>query len=148
MSKKTPGVGFGVMLLKDNKILLGHRHIDPKKADSALHGEGTWTLPGGKLDFGENFEDAAAREVMEETGINIEKNKLELISLTNNVVHDAHFVTMGWLCHNFTGESQVLEPDEITEWKWFALEDLPEPMYKPSVEVLENYQTGKIYKHN
>lgn len=28
-------------------------------ADSELHGEGTWTMPGGKLDFGESFMDAA-----------------------------------------------------------------------------------------
>ena len=33
------GVGFGVMILKDGKILLGQRHEDPNKADSELHGE-------------------------------------------------------------------------------------------------------------
>lgn len=115
--QKHPGVGFGVILLKEKKVLLGHRHEDPKKADSALHGEGTWTLPGGKLDFGENFEEAVAREVAEETGIKIDENKLESVSLTNNIVTDAHFVTLGWLCHKFSGEPQILEPDEITAWQ-------------------------------
>ena len=54
---KKPGVGFGVILLKDKKVLLGKRHEDSKKADSELHGEGAWTLPGGKLEFGEEFEE-------------------------------------------------------------------------------------------
>jgi hypothetical protein len=37
--KKRVGVGFGVMILRDGKVLLGQRHINPDKADSELHGE-------------------------------------------------------------------------------------------------------------
>jgi len=65
VENKKVGVGFGVMFLKDSKVLLGKRHDDPEKADSELHGEGTWTMPGGKLHFGEAFEDGAWREVKE-----------------------------------------------------------------------------------
>src|SRR4030065_402019 len=98
---KKPRVGVGVIILKDNKILLGKRHEDPEKADSLLHGEGTWTLPGGKLDFGEALEDCAFREANEETGIEINKDKLKLISVTNDIVHDAHFITLGFLAEEF-----------------------------------------------
>ena len=55
------------MIKKGNKILLGKRNSDPKKADSELSGEGTWTMPGGKIEFGEELEEAAKREVLEET---------------------------------------------------------------------------------
>lgn len=52
------GVGFGVLIInKEGKILLGKRHEDPDKADSELHGEGTWTMPGGKMEFGEGIEE-------------------------------------------------------------------------------------------
>lgn len=115
MGDKKVGVGFGVMVLRDNKILLGKRHEDPEKADSELHGQGTWTMPGGKLEFGEAFENGAEREVLEETGIRINKQNLRLISLSNDIVSDAHFVTFGFLCTDFNGESKVMEPDEITE---------------------------------
>lgn len=137
--KKYPRVGVGVIILKDNKILFGKRNDDPEKADSLLHGEGTWTLPGGKLDFKENIRDCAWREAFEETGIKINKDKLKIVSVTNDIVEDAHFITVGFLCEDFEGEPKVMEPDEITEWKWFDLNNLPQKMFFPSEKAVKNY---------
>lgn len=148
MQQKKVGVGFGVMVLKDERVLLGKRHSDPEKADSLLHGEGTWTMPGGKIDFGEAFEEAAGREVMEETGIKVNQDKLKLISVTNDRVHDAHFVTIGFLCEDFEGESKVMEPDEIVEWRWFDLNNLPEKIFFPSAKIIKNYLAKRIYDQN
>lgn len=141
--KKKVGAGFGVLILRDGKILLGKRHSDPEKASSLLNGEGTWTMPGGKLDFGESFEDGAKREALEETGITL--NKAEVISVSNDIVDTAHFVTIGMFCDDFSGEAKVMEPDEITEWQWFDLKNLPAPLYFPSERVLENYLEKKFY---
>lgn len=138
-SNKKPGVGVGVMVLKGNKVLLGKRHIDPQKADSELHGEGTWTMPGGKLDFREGLEDAACREVLEEAGVQIDKEKLKIISVGNEIVEDAHFVTIGFLCRNFDGGPKVMQPDEIIEWRWFELDNLPTPLYSPSEKILKKF---------
>jgi len=145
MSEQTKrvGAGFGVILLKAGKVLLGRRHSDPEKADSALHGEGTWTLPGGKLDFGETFEQGAAREVKEETGIAVKKVKV--ICVNNDRVEDAHFVTIGIVGEEWEGEPQTLEPEEIAEWQWFELDKLPQPMFFPSREILENYRQQLFY---
>jgi len=140
---KKIGVGFGVMILKDGEVLLGKRNDDPEKASSALHGEGTWTMPGGKLHFGETFERGAEREVLEETGIQVKKVKV--ISLGNNIISDAHFVTVGFLCENFSGEPEVKEPDEIVEWRWFDLNELPKPIFPPSQEVLNHYLSNTFY---
>ncbi len=114
--------------MKNNKVFLGRRHEDAEKADSQLHGEGTWTMPGGKLDLKEKIRDAALREVFEETGIKADREKLSVASVTDDIVEDAHFVTIGFLCNNFEGEPEGKEPDEIVEWKWFDLNELPEPM--------------------
>jgi len=144
--KQKIGVGFGVMLMRaDGQILLGKRNDDPEKASSALHGEGTWTMPGGKLDYGERFEQGAARELVEETGIKAEEADLKVITLENIIISDAHFVTIGLLCTKYEGEPQVLEPDEITEWKWFPQDALPEKVFFPSRNILERYQQGKFY---
>ena len=136
---KKPRVGIGAMILKDNKVLLGKRHIDPEKADSELHGEGSWTMPGGKVDFHEELKDAVFRETFEETEIRINKEKLQIISVTSDMAEDAHFVTIGFLCKNFEGEPKVMEPDEITEWKWFDLNDLPSPIFPPSEKIFKKY---------
>ena len=133
------------MILRNNKVLLGKRHGDPEKADSELHGESSWTMPGGKLHFGETLKDVACREVLEETGININKENLKPISVTDDIIEDAHFVTIGFLCEGQVEEPKVMEPDEITEWRWFNLDDLPSPIFFPSEKILKNYFAKKIY---
>ncbi len=143
IQKKRVGAGFGVILEKDGKILLGKRHPDPDKADSAFRSAGEWSLPGGKLEWGESLEDGAIREVKEETGIDIQNP--EVISVHNCMNEHAHFVTVGIKAKSFSGEAQVMEPDEITEWQWFDINDLPQPRYFPSFEVIENFQKGQFY---
>jgi 8-oxo-dGTP diphosphatase len=145
--KKRPGVGIGIMIMKDNKVLLGKRHDDPDKADSELHGAGTWTMPGGKLHFLETPEQGAIREVKEETGLDITKDDLKLISLGNEMVEDAHFLTLGFLCENIDGTPKALEPDEITTWEWFDLDSLPKPLFFPTERMLKNYLAKEVYKH-
>ena len=104
-------------------------------------------MPGGKLDFGETPEQGLCREALEETGIILDSSKLKLISVGNEIVEDAHFVTLGFLCEHFEGSPKVLEPDEITEWRWFPLDNLPRPMFFPSEKVVKNYLAGEIYKY-
>ena len=141
--KKRVGAGFGIILEKEGKILLGLRHPDPDKADSAFRSSGEWCLPGGKLEWGESFEDGAKRETKEETGITISNPKV--ISVHNCKNEHAHFVTVGLLAHEWEGEAKVMEPDEITEWQWFNLKNLPSPRYFPSFEVINNYLQNKFY---
>lgn len=143
-NKPKPGVGFGVMILKEGKVLLGKRHDDPEKASSLLHGERTWTMPGGKLHFQEGLRKAAKREVLEET--NIKVKNLEMVSVSNDIVYDNHFVTIGFLTTDFDGEPKVMEPEEITRWEWFDLNNLPSPMFSPSEKIIKNYLAKKIYQ--
>lgn len=142
--KKRVGAGVGVMILnKEGKLLLGKRHDDPEKASSMLRGEGTWSMPGGKLDFGESFEEGARREVAEETGLKL--NKVDVICINNDKVPTAHFVTIGLFSNDFEGVPKVMEPDEITEWRWFSLDNLPERVFFPCTKILENYKKKKFY---
>src|SRR3989337_2214067 len=58
-----PVVGVGVAVLDRGRILLVQRGKDP--------GRGLWAVPGGKVDLGEGLKEAAAREVTEETGLEV-----------------------------------------------------------------------------
>ena len=46
-----PGLGVGVMIIKENKILLGLRNPNKIKASNEIQDQGTWTMPGGKEIF-------------------------------------------------------------------------------------------------
>ncbi len=141
---KKIGVGFGVMIInKENQVLLGRRHENPEKADSEFRVSGVWTMPGGKMEYGENFEEAANREVFEETGIKLKNPKV--ICINNDKNEHAHFITLGLFSDEFEGFPRTMEPDEITEWKWFNLNSLPENIYFPSAKILENYKQQKFY---
>ena len=140
--KKRLGTGFGLMLIKKGKILLGKRHEDPAKADSELHGEGTWTMPGGKFEYGETFAQGAKRELEEETGIILKKAKVICVNCDKNEY--AHFITIGFLAEEFEGEAKVMEPDEITEWKWFDINNLPNKVFPPSTKILKCYKENKF----
>lgn len=141
--EKKMGIGVGILIIKEGKILLGKRNDDAQKADSLMNGEGTWTMPGGKLDFGSSFEEAAIRETIEETSIEIKK--LEVLCVNNDISDKAHFVTIGLLATEYEGEPKVMEPNEITEWRWFDMNNLPPKLYFPSSKVIRNYREGKFY---
>jgi len=139
---KTVSAGVGVMMIRDGKVLMGLRNPQKDKASSNLQGEGTWTFPGGKIDFGDSLESAAKREVMEETGLVVEE--LELLSVNNIIKGDFQYFTFGLICKDFSGEPKIMEPEEIVEWKWFALDSLPEKIYIASEKMLEMYKNKTL----
>lgn len=136
MDSKKVGAGLGVLLLKEGMILLG------KRLTSELEGEPSWTMPGGHIEYGESFEDAAKREVLEETGIIV--RALHVICVNNERSDKAHYITVGIMADQFLGEAHVMEPDTFTEWNWFPLDKLPEKMFQPSRNLLDCYLSGKI----
>jgi mutator protein MutT len=131
-------VGVGVLILKGNNILLGKRN------EGNILGGGSWTCPGGKPEFGESIVDAVKRETEEETSIKL--NEMNLASVSNDIAYGSHFVTLGFVCKEFDGQPKVMEPNKITEWKWFSLNELPKPLFLPSEKLINNYKEGKIYK--
>jgi len=141
---KVVRAGMGIMVMDlDGRVLMGLRNDDADKASSELAGEGTWTMPGGKFEFGDDLFAGAARELKEET--DLDAAHMEIKSITNDKYGDAaHFVTLGFLCTEYTGEVKTMEPDEITEWRWFSLDALPAKIFGPSRKVIDNYLAKRL----
>ena len=115
---KTGVAGF---LLRDNKILLGERLKE--------HGKHQWQCPGGKHEKGETWLETAKREIFEETKLTV----LDGTVLTTqfdyferiNTVYKTIFV-----CYtDVRGVAENTEPSKCAGWKWYALNNLPRPLF-------------------
>ncbi|KAI2896928.1 hypothetical protein CBS76997_4883 [Aspergillus niger] len=136
-----PRVGVGVFVINHKgQLVLGQR--------KSSHGAGTWALPGGHLEFNESFEDCAAREVLEETGLNV--RDIQFLTATNDIMKDEgkHYVTVFVACTVVGDDAQpeVLEPHKCEQWKWVTWEEItsyhndPKSSHKlfiPLVNLLE-----------
>ena len=124
-----PKVGVGVIVIKDNKVLLGQR----KNA----HGEGSWSFAGGHLEMNETPEECAQRETLEEVGIRIKNPRS--VAFTNDIFKDEnkHYVTIYVLSEYDLGEIRVMEPDKCERWEWFEWDKLPQPLFVPIQNLLK-----------
>ena len=134
-------VGIGVMILHENKILLGHRSKS-KKDTGGIFEVDCWTLPGGKQEYNETFLDCAKREVKEETNLDIDD--LELFGAADDIQPDRHYITMHVIAKKYHGEPKVMEPTKEDEWKWFELDNLPKNLYSPSKKFIETYKNKSL----
>ena len=129
-------VGRGVMILDDNKVLLGHRSKD-KKDTGGIFEIDCWTLPGGKQEYFETFFECAKREVKEET--NLEIGELKLFGAADDIQPDRHYITLHIIAKKHSGELKVMEPTKEDRWEWFNLDKLPQNLYSPSKKFIEEY---------
>lgn len=139
------GIGIGIIVLNENdEVLLLLRNSDGKIADSDMHYEGQYTLPAGKVRFGESFENAAIRKVKEET--NLEINNPQVICLLNDYNEYAHYATIGAITKEYSGSIELGEGNEHVSYIWTRMDSLPSNLCKSSRKIIERYNDGVWYK--
>jgi 8-oxo-dGTP diphosphatase len=99
-------------------------------------GNGSWNAPGGHVEFGEKLTDAALGELREETGL--VANDIQYFSTVDDPREDVHYIHICFLTRNFSGEPAVMEPDKCSEWRWFDLQNLPDPIFTGHIRALES----------
>lgn len=127
--KDTVRVGVGVIVRRNGKVLVGKRVSD--------HGNETWSIPGGHLEYHETLEECARRETQEEAGILIKNVKVG--ALTNDIFHKSgkHYITIFMVSDYDKGKVRVMEPEKMIEWGWFEWNKLPKPLFLPIVNLLK-----------
>ena len=136
MENNRPKVGIGILIFKNNKVLLGKR--------KGAHASDVYAGPGGHLEHLESFAACAKREAREETGMEIEN--IRFLCLTNFKTYaPKHYVDIGLAADWKNGEPQILEPNKCESWGWYDLDNLPAPLFELVKNYIEAYHTGKNY---
>ncbi|HEX2525242.1 MAG TPA: NUDIX hydrolase [Geminicoccus sp.] len=112
-----PIVGVGVVVRRDDKFLL-IRRIKPPRV-------GQWSLPGGRQHLGETVEEAARREVLEESGLTL--SSCRLLTVVDLIERDpGERVVWHYTLIDFVAEAdhdRVVAGDDAAEAAWFTLDD-------------------------
>jgi len=129
---ETPLVGVGAIIVEGDRVLLVKRGHPP------LMGE--WSIPGGVLEVGETLHEAAIREAMEETGLQVEPSTL--LGVYDRVLRDAdertlyHYVLIDFLCRRISGEPRP--GSDVDEVRWFGRTEIGSlSLAKDTAEVIE-----------
>ena len=113
-----PIVGVGAVVIKDNRVLLIKRGHHP--------GKGLWAIPGGRLELGETLQEAAEREIMEETGLKIKAGKpiLSFDAIRKDQAGRVlyHYVIVDLEAKYISGV--ISAADDAGDAGWFAFSDL------------------------
>lgn len=113
-----PFLGVGAVIIDDGSVLLVRR------ANPPLQGE--WSIPGGLVETGETTRDAIVREVLEETGLEVEATRL--VEVFERILHDEqtrvqyHYVLLEYACRVVGGE--VRAGSDVSEVCWSRVDAL------------------------
>ena len=113
-----PVVGVGAIVIKDGRVLLVKRGIQPSK--------GLWAIPGGSLKLGETLQQGAEREIKEETGVTIKAGdpvySFDFFDYDGNNRLRYHYVVVDMMGEYISGEPQGA--DDAQEARWISPEEL------------------------
>mmetsp|Transcript_33331 Transcript_33331/g.75996 ORF Transcript_33331/g.75996 Transcript_33331/m.75996 type:complete len:169 (+) Transcript_33331:56-562(+) len=120
------GVGVGAFVFDDDgRVLL------VKRSDTSRTAPGTWSRPGGAVEYGEHCEVALAREIEEETGLRICSPSVLDVS-SDLSAGGPHWVSIGYVAKLSPGcrpsDAVNREPHKHSALGWFALDALPAPL--------------------
>lgn len=125
---RDPKVAAAVFVTRDGKVLLVKRAMDP--------GRGKWALPAGFVDYGEDPREAAVREVEEETGLEVELDRLVDV-LPGDTPGQGASIVIVYAAHVSRGK--VAADDDVDEARFFAPDELPELAFASTRLLIDDW---------
>lgn len=127
-----PMVGVGVVVWRGPELLLIQRGKPPRR--------GSWSLPGGKQELGETVRETAAREVREETAVEIDVT--HLIDVVDTITRDDDGrVRMQYTLVDFAAEwrsGEAVSGDDAMGTRWIHPDDLePLKLWSETLRIIE-----------
>ena len=107
-----PVAAVGVVCLRGDEVLLIRRANPPR--------QGEWSLPGGRIEWGERAADAALRELAQETGV--EAALTGLVDVVDGLFGDRHYLLVDYAARWVSGEPRA--GDDATEARFHPLAEV------------------------
>ncbi len=123
-----PIIGVGAVIIRGDRVLLVRRATEPLK--------GEWSVPGGMLELGEKLHDGIRREVLEETGLEVEPG--DVLDVFDSILRDEqgrtqyHYVLIDYLCHSISDEAKA--GSDVSEVRWVRQDELAAMGLRESIE--------------
>ena len=129
-----------LILKKGNEVLLQRRK-------GSGYYDGWYSVPSGHVEEGELPIDCLIREMKEEIGIDLEKERVSLAHLMYRVKHNPTGDRMDYffVANEWQGEPRICEPDKCDDLSWFPVSELPENIIYYIKAAIEYAENGEIY---
>lgn len=136
MNQKYPELGIDILIIRNNKILLG---LLTKKW--AVNGTQVYGLPGRDLLFKEKMGDSVKRNISEE--FDCEVTNYKIICVNANYEWGNHYINIGVLVE-IEGEVKLLKPDDWEKWEWFEINKPPQNLLASAKNTIDCYLNNKF----
>jgi 8-oxo-dGTP diphosphatase len=129
---KYPRPAIGVVCFKDDQVLLIKRGRAPR--------QGQWSIPGGKVEWGESIKACAERELFEETGIHAEIG--DLIEVYEIIEADYHYVLIDYIAQWISGMPKAA--DDADEARFVTHAEALSLVSQPDLADVLNRAFGRL----
>jgi len=128
-----PRVGVGAVVIEDGRVLLVRRGAQP--------GRGMWAIPGGLVELGETLQEAAQREILEETGLVIRAGRpmytFDIIQRDGAGAVEYHYVIVDLRADVVSGD--ITPGDDALDARWVTADELERlPVTPTTLKLLKS----------
>jgi ADP-ribose pyrophosphatase len=131
-----PCVAVGAVVFRNNRVLLVRRGQPPS--------QDLWAIPGGKVGLGETLQEAAEREILEETGVVIHARHpiytFDLLEKDRRGRIRFHYVIIDLIADYVTGD--ICAGDDAKEARWVGSDDIQKLAINPKTVALLRQEFG------
>lgn len=124
-----------LILIENNQILLLRRY-------NTGYEDGNYSVVAGHIDGNESVITAMRREALEEAGIDIKENNLEIVHVMHRHTQERESIDYFLTCKNYSGQLQIMEKDKCDELAFYPLDKLPKNVISYVKKAIKYYQNN------
>lgn len=135
MSSNFPEVDVDILIIRNNKLLLGLLTNKWNYKGNQVYG-----LPGREIKKGETIGEAVKRNIKEEFGCKVTNYRVICV---NSNYYNGHFIGIGVIAE-MDGEPVVLKKEDWEKWEWFDKDKIPNNLFPPAKNLIDCYLNNKF----